>query len=439
MRTSGIAAALTLALVACGTTSREGTWSAGGTSPGPSAAPPSRAAALPGRTLPPDDPALKGCAADWAEGFRALAPLVDRADLIVRAHTLSSTTSAERWGTGYRSTVRVDRTLKGQAAATLTIDESACPVVYGGPSDWLLFLSRDLDDATRFQVAGGIQGAFPLVGDAVAPIYRDAYLVRTYAGVTAADLERDVAAVTPIDTDAVARLRELGWSVAGKQQVSTRDLPPASQFGESALPPRYERPFDGYARVASATGLDLRPYGGGQVEELAFYLERSPAAGTTPPSARLIYAGRVFVGGWIQIDATQVFRLDERSRALAATPQPLGTPTSAPNRFPAGVNVVAAYGLATAASAYVKPLDPRMRTAPPAPALPQLLAALDRTFPTEPVPPRQSEGYWVVGFQLAEAYVTFEYFLDRGLLVQRDDGYAIRPGAGFARVIGASP
>ena len=71
------------------------------------------------RTLPPDDRSLKGCMADWFEGYQSLPPLVDRADVIVRATALSSTTSAEMWGVGYRTTLRVDRVLKGTPATTL--------------------------------------------------------------------------------------------------------------------------------------------------------------------------------------------------------------------------------------------------------------------------------------------------------------------------------
>ena len=104
------------------------------------------------RTLPPDDPSLKGCMADWFESYQSLPPLVHRPDVIVRATAVSSTTSAEGWGVGYRTTSRVDRVLKGTPATTLTVLESACPVVHGGPKDWLLFLSPKPDDPSVFQV-----------------------------------------------------------------------------------------------------------------------------------------------------------------------------------------------------------------------------------------------------------------------------------------------
>jgi hypothetical protein len=387
------------------------------------------------RTLPPDDPSLKGCMADWFQGYHSLPPLVDRADVIVRATALSSTTSAEMWGVGYRTTFRVDRVLKGTPAMTLTVLESACPVVHGGPKDWLLFLSPKPDDPSVFQVPGGLQGAFPIAAGRIAPVYRDAYLVRLYTGVDAAELEREVSAIAPIDGDAAARLRSVSWPVVAKRSVQAYELRPAQEFGETRLPPRYEIPFEGYARVAAVTGLDLRPFGGREIEEMQFLIERL-TTGTFPypPIAHLMYADRRYIGGWVQIDATQVFRIEDRAAALAATPQPVREPIW-PNRYPRGVNVVAEYGLARASSIYTKPLDRSL--SPAQPALSDVVRALDRTFPTE-TPPARGQSYWPIGFVMGENRVVFEYYPDAGLLVQREDGYALRPDATFARLIGAA-
>lgn len=186
----------------------------------------------------------------------------------------------------------------------------------------------------------------------------------------------------------------------------------------------------------AASGLDLRPYAGREVEQLAFWVERSPNDGLAPV-ARLVYADRRFVGGWIQVDATQAFRLDDRAHAIAASPRPLAAPTAAPNRYPAGVNVVAEYDLARATDVYVKPHMPNAKPVT-APALADLVRLLDRTLPTQPAPSRR-DGYWVVGFRIDDTPLVFEYFADAGLLVQRDDGYAISPGAAFVRRIGAAP
>ena len=388
------------------------------------------------RTLPPDDPSLKHCIADWFEGYRSLPPLIDRADVIVRATALSSTTSTEMWGVGYRTTLRVDRVLKGTYATTLKVLESACPVVHGGPKDWLLFLSSKPDDPSVFQIPGGIQGAFPITAGRIAPVYSDAYLVRMYTGVDPAELEREITAIAPIDGDAAARLRSAGWMVAAKKSVQAYELRPAQEFGETRLPPRYEIPFEGYARVAAVTGLDLRPFGGKEIQEFQFFLERL-TTGTLPypPIAHLIYADRRYVGGWVQVLPMQAFRLDDRAGALAATPEPAREPLTHPNRYPGGVNVVAEYGLARAASVYIKPLDRTAGLAPP--ALGEVVRALDRTFPTETPPPR-GQTYWVVGFEIGERFVAFEYYRDTGMLVQRDDGYAIRLDPAFARLIGAA-
>ena len=75
---------------------------------------PERTSSSPGaRPTPlPDDPSLQSCTADWIEGFLSLPPLVDRADLIVRASVRSTATSSERWGVGYRTTLRVTQVLK---------------------------------------------------------------------------------------------------------------------------------------------------------------------------------------------------------------------------------------------------------------------------------------------------------------------------------------
>ena len=387
------------------------------------------------RTLPPDDPSLKGCMADWFEGYRSLPPLVDRADVVVRATALSSTTSAEMWGVGYRTTLRVDRVLKGSPATTLTVLESACPVVHGGPKEWLLFLSPKPDDPSVFQVPGGIQGAFPIAAGRIAPVYRDGYLVRAYTGVDAAELEREISAIAPIDGDAVARLRSAGWTIAAKRSVQAYELRPAQEFGETRLPPRYEIPFEGYARVAAVTGLDLRPFGGKEIEEFQFLLERlTTGSFPYPPIAHLIYADRSYIGGWVQIDGTQVFRIEDRAAALAAIPQPVREPIW-PNRYPSGVNVVAEYGLARASSVYTKPID--RSVSPPQPALSDVLRALDRTFATE-TPPARAQTYWPIGFVLGDDRVVFEYYPASGLLVQREDGYAIRTDATFARLIGAA-
>jgi hypothetical protein len=387
------------------------------------------------RTLPPDDPSLKGCMADWFEGYRSLPPLVDRADVIVRATALSSSTSAEMWGVGYRTTLRVDRVLKGSPATTLTVLESACPIVHGGPKDWLLFLSLKPDDPSVFQVPGGLQGAFPIVAGRIAPVYSDAYLVRLYTGVDPVEVEREIRAIAPIDGDAAARLRSVGWTVSAKRSVQAYELRPAHEFGETRLPPRYEIPFEGYARVATVTGLDLRPFGGKEIEEFQFLLERlTTGSFPYPPIAHLMYADRRYIGGWVQIDATQVFRLEDRAAALAAVPQPVREPIW-PNRYPSGVNVVAEYGLAGASSVYTKALN-RSAGVPP-PALGDVIRALDRTFATETPPPR-ADSYWVVGFVVRETYVAFQYYPDTGVLVQRDDGYAIRLDSAFARLIGAA-
>jgi hypothetical protein len=391
------------------------------------------------RTLPPDDPTLKGCMADWFEGYQSLPPLVDRADVIVRATALSSTTSAEMWGVGYRTTLRVDRVLKGSPATTLTVLESACPVVHGGPKDWLLFLSLKPDDPSVFQVPGGLQGAFPIIAGRIAPVYRDAYLVRLYTGVNSAELEREISAIAPIDSDAAARLRALGWTVAEKRSVRAYELRPAQEFGETRLPPRYEIPFEGYARVAAVTGIDLRPFGGREIQEFEFFLERlNTGSPPFPPIAHLVYVDRRYVGGWVRVIATQIFRLEDRAGALAATPQlPVG-PMTPPNRYPGGVNVVAEYGLAGAASVYTKSPERGAGAVPPSPpALSDVVRALDRTFATEGPPPR-ANAYWVIGFDIGDHRVVFEYYPDTGLLVQRDDGYAIRVDAAFARLIGAA-
>jgi hypothetical protein len=388
------------------------------------------------RTLPPDDPSLKGCMADWFEGYRSLPPLVDRADVIVRATALSSTTSAEMWGVGYRTTLRVDSVLKGSPATTLTVLESACPVVHGGPKAWLLFLSLKPDDPSVFQVPGGLQGAFPITAGRIAPVYRDAYLVRLYTGVDPAELEREVRGIAPIDGDAAARLRALGWTVAQKRSVRAYELRPAQEFGETRLPPRYEIPFEGYARVAAATGIDLRPFGGREVQEFEFFLERlNTGSPPFPPIAHLVYVDRRYVGGWVRVVATQIFRLEGRAGALAATPQPAAAPVNPPNRYPGGVNVVAEYGLTGAASIYTKSPERGASAVPP--ALSDMIRALDRTFATEAPPPR-ADLSWVIGFDIGDDRVVFEYYPDTGLLVQRDDGYAIRVDAAFARMIGAA-
>lgn len=434
-----LAAAVVLA-VACSALP-EGSALSGGASASAVTSPPPAptTSAIPKRTLPPDDPTLKGCIADWAEGFRSLPPLVDRASVIARASVISSQTTTERWGTGYRTALRVDRVLKGSPAATVTIVESACPVVYGGTTDWLLFLAPKLDEPGVLQTLGGIQGAFPVKSGRIAPIYRDAYLVRTYIGIPAAELEAEVGLIRPLDGDGAAMLRTKGWNVVGTWLTQEWELPPASEFGETKLPPRYERPFEGYARMSAVTGLDLRPYGGRTIEQLGFLLERVPAADQPfPPVARLVYVDRQYVGGWVQVGGYDFFRLDDRAAALAATPRPALAATPAPNRYPNGVNVVAEYGLANASSAYVKPLVPGAKVAP-APPLKDLLAALDRILPTEPAPPRATEGFWVVGFQLGQQYLTFEYHADTRMLVQRDDGYAIRMDPSFATLIGAAP
>lgn len=427
--------ALILWVIACGAVP-EGSALSGGAVP-PQAPPLAAASSLPKRTLPPDDPSLKGCTADWADGFRSLPPLVDRAGVIVRAKAVSSRTTSELWGTGYRTTLRVDRALKATPASTITVIESACPIVYGGPDEWLLFLAPKLDEPSVFQVPGGVQGAFPVKAGRIAPIYQDAFLVRLYTGVDVAELERDVRQVRPLDGDAAALLRAKGWTVAGTYMVREYELPSASEFGETKLPPRFERPFHGYARISALTGLDLRPRGGHEVEEIGLFLERVPSPNAPfPPIAQLIYADRQYVAGWIQVGASEYFRLDDRTQALAATPRAAIPPTPAPNRYPGGVNVVTEYGLSKATSAYVKPLVPGAKVAL-APPLRDLVTALDRTFPTEPAPARQSEGYWVLGFLIGGQYLTFDYYPDSGQLAQRDDGYAIHPDASFPALIGA--
>ena len=182
-------------------------------------------------------------------------------------------------------------------------------------------------------------------------------------------------------------------------------------------------------RVVTTTGFDLRPYAGHEVEQIALWVERSPNDGLAPV-ARLMYVDRRFVGGWVQLDA--------------------GTPARRPRRS-------ARSQPASARGAYAEPLSRRgerrrgiwpcsrqnrVREAPrseceaiAAPALVDLVRVLDRSYPTASAPPRR-DGHWVVGFRIDDTPLVFESFTDEGLLVRRDDGYVIHPGAEFARLIG---
>ena len=44
----------------------------------------------------------------------------------------------------------------------------------------------------------------------------------------------------------------------------------------------------------------------------------------------------------------------------------------------------------------------------------------------------------MIAFHIGDDRVVFEYYPDTSLLVQRDDGYAIRVDAAFARLMGAA-
>lgn len=137
----------------------------------------------------------RDCLADWPIHYSTVTALVERADVVVRGSITASDRTTEHGGPGWRSRLRVERMLKGDARPEVVIVEQLCEVAAGQVgSRWLAFLLADprvLGDALA--PANGPAGLMFLEGERVrVPVSADQEFRRRNDGRLVDDLENEI-------------------------------------------------------------------------------------------------------------------------------------------------------------------------------------------------------------------------------------------------------
>jgi hypothetical protein len=198
-------------------------------------------------------------------------------------------------------------------------------------------------------------------------------------------------------------------------------------------------PFERYATLSAAVGLDPRPYAGKPAELMTSFLEGK--RGEFAQGAALghvLISERRIVGAWVSVfPEVGTFSLSDRAAVLALPVSTTARPTAPPNRVPQGVNIARAYDLASARSIAFKTgaggsgdiSDPaRIRAF--ADALDETVstvqASLDHTQP----PTR----YWF-HVDFATRYLSLQYDASDGMVTVFLDGYSAKAPPRFAALV----
>jgi hypothetical protein len=371
-------------------------------------------------------------AAPGSPGEGSLAVLVDRAELIVSV----TVTKAERTYAGYRDrvgarqlTLRTLETLKGAAPSTeFVVDDGPCPMLVASEGEtFVAFLTN-----------------WTYWGPGLRPIGLPVSALRPTATRTLAQIVSAVRAIRPIDGDVRQLFATHGWAAGPIESSGEFDLPPLAEFAVSreisGASPALMGPLDRYVALASDVGLDMRTAAGKHVELLSFWLEGKTEYSQGAPTGHALILDRRIVAAWVRtIPQGGPFSLRDRAGALASNGDPAPFPPA--NRFPAGINVAKAYGLASATRIDYKSGGPSAGEVSDPARVREFAAALDATLATTQAKSDRNgtPTTYYLHFRVGSGYVSFEYDTATGVLTSMHDGFALTPGAAFAALVAALP
>ena len=376
----------------------------------------------------------------------SLPALVDRADVIVHATVVRieappTPSGAVRdlvfgGGTaGQRVTLRAIETAKGSVPSEFAVYDSPCPVLGAKPGESLVVL---LDGA-----------AYP--DGTLRPIGPPVSALRATPDRSIAQVMSAMRAIRALDGDARALLAEHSWKVNdGKYAVDEFTLPAAADFGLAGRQFRTNvqlaEPFERYATLSAAAGLDLRLYAGDPAELLTFLLEGKRGEDSAPGAVfgHVLIADRRIVGAWVSVSPEgTAFSLRDRGAVLmllATRPGGFALPT---NRVPQGVNLTRAYDLTSARGIAYKTgagqggeiTDPANIRAF-ADALDVTLATVQATPVQTPVDNGQPRPtlYWF-SIDFPSRHLSLQFDASDGMLTVFIDGFSAKAPARFAALV----
>ena len=292
----------------------------------------------------PMTPAVRDCTVSWAESYRTLDALVDDSDLIVRAAAIATdSVTLKAFGANdavsYRTSARVTFTVLATLlppspsiapVAEVRVLEDVCPGLELTPGDeWILFL-RKVDprygpDAggDHYVTLGGPQGQARLHRGSVAgPFFTFQRAVHPYEGASAAELERDIAAIRAIDkTSGRALVERFGWRILDTGTTRDAELPadPTKAFVLDGTT------FRDFVIASRRVGLDLGAAVPGPARMLTLHLEADRPSTEKQYSATVAYQRGRIVGAWVVAGVPwtwSLFGLDQRAEALALGGRP---------------------------------------------------------------------------------------------------------------------
>jgi hypothetical protein len=395
---------------------------------------------------------LNACHPSPTFGWSALAPMVDRATLVVRGEVVRIDNLTIDHASVRSVVVRPAELLKGSAAGDVVIVEHRCPFFDVAVGDeWIAFLAPYSAAAVwpsparapalgTYLTLGGPEAVFTVRGGRVTPSgsTKDmvAEVLRQYSGRPAAQLIADIRAIRPIDGDVRAFFARFGWAPRETLYVGPLTLPPRIGFQNMGLGapgpgPKVMHTFDQLAAVSREGGLDMLPYADRPGELVQILLERDwDGVDRYPPVAHAILVDRRIVGAWVLVlPQGDLYMPAQRAEAVAAPPRDPPTPTPIPNRFPRGVNLARDHALATTSTLSVKGPTLEGGTTHDRAVIAPIVEAFDVLVPTDDIPATGPQTAWVLLMWADDRFYTFEYWEDADLLVNRAYGYAAHPPA----------
>jgi hypothetical protein len=365
-------------------------------------------------------------------GEGSVSVLVDRAELIVSV----TVTKAERTYAGYRDrvgarqlTLRTLETLKGTApGAEFVVDDGPCPMLVASEGEtFVAFLTN-----------------WTYWGPGLRPIGLPVSALRPTSTRTLAQIVSAVRAIRPIDGDVRALFARHGWTAGPIESSGEFDLPPLAEFAVSreisGAAPALMGSLDRYVALASDIGLDMRTAAGKHVALLSFWLEGKKEYSQGAPTGHALILDRSIVAAWVRtIPQGGPFSLRDRAGALASNGD--GAPFPPANRFPGGINVASAYGLAKATSLAYKSGAGRNGDITDLARVREFAAALDTTLSTSQARSDRNgtPTTYYLHFRVGSGHVSFEYDSATGLLTSMYDGFAVMPSPAFAALVAALP
>ncbi|HUG04991.1 MAG TPA: DUF4830 domain-containing protein [Candidatus Limnocylindria bacterium] len=377
--------------------------------------------------LPSDDP-----------NAVSIAALVDRADIIVlaavvRIETPPVPSGAARdlpllIGDGQRLTLRATETVKGTVASEFAVYDGPCPLVAAKSGESLvLFLDDDASPDGTLRPIG-----LPLSA------------LRATPDRSLAQIVSEIRATRPLDGDARTLFQRYGWNVSGKHAVDELVLPAAAEFALAGreittMGARLVEPFERYATLSAAVGLDPRPYAGKAAELLTFFLEGKRgelAQGSV--LGHVLIAERRIVGAWVSVlSESGTFALSDRAAVLALPASTPAHPIAPANRVPQGVNIARAYDLASARSIAFKTGAGGGGEISDAATIRAFAEALDETLSTVQAPLDNAQPptrYWL-HFDFATRSLSLQYDASDGMITVFLDGFSAKAPARFAALV----